>query len=108
MTDLRSERRARRHQELSDVTDATALSSDGPPSPPDASRGGEGWLPIDDKARSGSRIEVRSADGEIRLATWHRTRHFDPKTVKWIPTAYWREALAGIELWFEPVEYRPL
>ena len=104
MSDTRSERRARRNLSEDPLPDR------GPPSPPTPSSlaGGGGWLPIDDKAKSGVKVEVRSARGEETQATWHNTRHFNAKELKWNPTAYWRHSLTGTPLWFEPVEYRPI
>jgi hypothetical protein len=102
MTDTRSERRARRH-----LSDESTPSDSAPPSPPSRA-GGVGWLPIDDKARTGVLIEVRSAEGEETVATWHKTRHFDLATLTWKPTAYWRHSRTGVPLWFDPIEYRSI
>lgn len=103
MSDTRSERRARR--QLSDVSGVPSDEAQPPlPVPPQDG----GWLPIDDEAKSGVMIQVRSDKGEETQATWHRTRHFNAKELKWSPTAYWRHSMTGIPLWFEPVEYRTI
>jgi len=106
MTDYRSERRARRHQDLPEA--ASPPDSGSTPPPSSALSDGGGWKPLDDKARGGNAVTVRSEAGEIAAAYWHRTRHFNPRRMKWEPTAYWRSYVAPIPLWFEPVEYMPI
>ena len=101
MSDTRSERRARRNQDLSDESMPSDRTQPSPPSHPLA--GGEGWLPIDDKAKSGALIRVRFADGGVAAARWHKTREYNPKTTKWEPTSFWMAIGARLEQ--DPVEY---
>ena len=63
MTDYRSERRARRHQDLPEA--ASPPDSGSTPPPSSALSDGGGWKPLDDKARGGAAVTVRSEAGEI-------------------------------------------
>ena len=67
------------------------------------------WSAIDDVARSGRPVVLRSAEGETAEAVYHSTRKFNRSLLKWEGHAFW--ALrngAGAPVSFEPVGYRVL
>ena len=117
MSDALSERRLRRRQsELSgestplppDVPSAHPLADEIPPAASALAAGGS-WLPLDDYARSGLAIEVRSADGRTAEAFLVSSRRYDHKAMRWVPVQIWRMRNAsGTRLTWTPDRYRPL
>jgi len=89
--------------------DAAALpSAAAPPSVADSADGGVSspWRPIDDEARSGKTVVVRSLDGEETEAKWVTSRRYVAAKLKWESYQHWITVCGRLK--FVPAQWRPL
>ena len=120
-TQFRSERRRRFHHNLTESPESSPgesvahddVAADASPPAPSLA-GGEvhtptesPWKALDDAARGGAWVFVRSAEGEQAEAKFYETRRYDAKAMRWVPLTRWvRRNCGGAYLNWEPVAYR--
>lgn len=68
------------------------------------------WLLMDDAPQDGTMIEVKEdpdqSDITAVMVRWYRTSVRDRALRKWVPAAWWRIAVTGERLGFEPFCWR--
>jgi len=67
----------------------------------------DGWLPLDDHARSGAHVILRGSEGQTVDGYWRTTRMFDRKQGRFVPSGKWaKHNASGFYVEFEPISYR--